>query len=457
MTNNYEDVLCKIKPTDNQFKEIYDFSSKLMKIILDKASDMDLNVECRLVGSVAKKTCLIGKADVDIFMAFDLDYSEDELKSYGLDLGSYCISVVGGKTEKRYASHPYMTGLIDGYEVDFVPCYKIEDASQLKSAVDRTILHTDYIQNHLEEGQEDEVLLLKKFMTSINTYGANYKVSGFSGYLCELLVLAYGSFQDVIESAAYKWGRRLELDLEEYGTSSNFDDPLVFIDPTDANRNVAAALSTQKYNEFIVASRNFLRNPTIDYFRDRSIDVDRKYLHEGFNSRGTYCCVLSFDVPPLASDVIYPQVNKSCKSFTRVSQKYDFGVVKSSYYIRSDNKASIILEYENRTLSNIVMCNGPIVRDRVNGDNFKRKNPDAYILGDKWVVMKKRLYSCVDDMINGLIMEYDMPQLKLGKNVKKELEKGYNLCDIHEHIDRGCGDDFEELYLYLNPYHRLVR
>ena len=457
MTKIYEEVLCEIKPTDEEFKEINDFSSKLMKIILDKASDMGLDVECRLVGSVAKKTCLIGKADVDIFMAFDLDYSEDELKSYGLELGSYCISAVGGESEKRYASHPYMTGLIDGYEVDFVPCYKIGDASQLKSAVDRTIIHTDYIQSHLEEGQEDEVLLLKKFMTSINTYGANYKVSGFSGYLCELLVLAYGNFQEVIESAAYKWGRRLELDLEDYGTSSNFDDPLVFIDPTDANRNVAAALSTQKYNEFIVASRNFLKNPTREYFSDRPIDVDREYLHDGFNRRGTYCCVLSFSVPPLPSDVIYPQVNKSCKSFTRVSQKYDFSVVRSSYYIRSDNKACILLEYENGALSNIDIGYGPIVRDRVNGDNFKRKNPDAYIVGEKWVVMKKRPYSHVEDMINALINEYDMPELKLGKNVKKELKKGYKLCDIHEHIECGCGDDFEELYLYLNPYHRLVR
>ena len=30
--------------------------------------------------------------------------------------------------------------------------------------------------------EADEVLLLKKFMTCVNTYGANYKVSGFSGF-----------------------------------------------------------------------------------------------------------------------------------------------------------------------------------------------------------------------------------------------------------------------------------
>jgi tRNA nucleotidyltransferase (CCA-adding enzyme) len=102
-------------------------------------------------------------------MTFPLDYSEEKLKEYGLLLGEYCINEVGGKAEKRYASHPYMTGLIEEFEIDFVPCYRINDSSQLKSAVDRTILHTDYILSHMSDKQADEVLLLKKFMSSINT------------------------------------------------------------------------------------------------------------------------------------------------------------------------------------------------------------------------------------------------------------------------------------------------
>ncbi len=44
-----------------------------------------------------------------------------------------------GMSEERYASHPYVTGYIEGYYVDFVPCYNIKDSEELKSAVDRTL------------------------------------------------------------------------------------------------------------------------------------------------------------------------------------------------------------------------------------------------------------------------------------------------------------------------------
>ena len=173
----YNDILKEIKPSPKDREEITMLADKLMNIILEHAKTMNIEVTCKLVGSVSKKTSLVNKADIDIFIAFPLEYDEEKLKEYGLHLGKYCIDEVNGKCEKKYASHPYITGHIDGYEVDFVPCYKIKDASELKSAVDRTILHTNYVQKHLTDEEADEVLLLKKFMTSVNTYGANYKVS----------------------------------------------------------------------------------------------------------------------------------------------------------------------------------------------------------------------------------------------------------------------------------------
>lgn len=115
-------------------------------------------------------------------------------------------------------------------------------------------------------------------MTCVNTYGANYKVSGFSGYLCELLILKYHSFEEVLKAASYKWHKHYKIDLENYGTSNKFKDPLIAIDPVDKNRNVAAALSMQKFSEFIVASRNFLDNPNESYFQEKEIQTSKEYL-----------------------------------------------------------------------------------------------------------------------------------------------------------------------------------
>ena len=84
------------------------------------------------------------------------------------------------------------------------PCYKIEDASQKLSAVDRTPLHTKYVKENLKENQKSDVRLFKQFLRGISCYGAEAEIEGFSGYLCEILVIKYKNFKGLIENAS-KW------------------------------------------------------------------------------------------------------------------------------------------------------------------------------------------------------------------------------------------------------------
>lgn len=452
----YDEILADIKPTIEQRKRILKFSDNLMNIILEYAKELNLDVECRLVGSMAKKTSLKSKADIDIFMTFPLEYSEEKLKEYGLLLGEYCIDKAGGKAEKRYASHPYMTGIIEEFEIDFVPCYRISDSSQLKSAVDRTILHTDYIQSHMSDRQADEVLLLKKFMSAINTYGANYKVSGFSGYLCELLILEYDSFENVLKNAS-EWRLHQEIDLENYGTCKNFKDALIAIDPTDKNRNVAAALTMQKFSEFIVASRNYLKNPSLEYFKDRKVKTDRIELINEFNDRNTTCLMLSFNMPQLPTDVIYPQVNKTCNSLEKISNSHDFKVLKAKYYIDDNNRAHILIEYEVATLSKLKLHYGPLVTDVKNTENFIARHPDCYVKDNKWVVLKNRKYTHSIELLEDMLKEENMHMLKLGKNAKEELLKEYELEYINDYIKDMDESEFMDIYTFLHPNYRLIR
>ncbi|MBR0472169.1 MAG: CCA tRNA nucleotidyltransferase [Methanosphaera sp.] len=457
MIEIYNEILKDIEPSLEDRQNVIEFSNKLIKIIMDYSKSKNINIKCRLVGSMAKNTSLMGKSDIDIFMTFPLSYPEEELKSYGLEFGEYCIKKVGGTSEVRYASHPYTTGLIDGFEVDFVPCYQIKDSSELKSAVDRTILHTDYIQSHMTEEETRQVLLLKKFMTSINTYGANYKVSGFSGYLCELLILKYHSFDRIIEEAANNWHNRYKIDLEEYGTSNNFKDPLIVIDPTDKNRNVAAALSLQKFSEFIIACRNYLSDPKMEYFQNRKIHITREELITEFTKRGTKCYVLSFNVPELPDDVIYPQINKTMNSFIKVSEMYDFRIIENNYYINSDNEARIILEYDNDEVSNIKIHKGPQIKYKENGMNFKNKYSNAYIREDKWISVSERKYKNVPEMVDNIVKKENRSILKLGKNVKDEITGNYSLNTVFEVIDQENPEDYEELFMHIYPDYKLRR
>jgi tRNA nucleotidyltransferase (CCA-adding enzyme) len=446
-----------IKPSIDDRRKVLEFSNKLMKIIADYANERNIEVSCRLVGSMAKKTSLMDKADIDIFMTFPLDYPEEKLKEYGLEFGQYCIEHVNGKPEIRYASHPYVTGIIDDFEVDFVPCYNIRDASELKSAVDRTILHTDYVQEHLSDEEASQVLLLKKFMTSVNTYGANSKVNGFSGYLCELLILKYHSFEKVVETAAHKWQNQYKIDLENYGTSSNYKDRLIVIDPVDKNRNVAAALSMQKFSEFIVACRNFLKNPSNEYFKERTINANKDEIIDEFNKRATKCYILSFNVPELPDDVIYPQVNKTMNSFVNVSKMYDFNIIESNYYIDSENKAHIILEYDVDRLSNVKIHHGPLVRYGENGFNFKEKYPQAYIKNNKWIAVSERKYKSVQEMIENIVKEENRSILKIGKNIKDEITQNYEFESIEKTINKDNKEDLENIFMHIHPDYKLNR
>ena len=50
--------------------------------------------------------------DIDIFIKFPLTTSLEDLKAQGLELAQKCIKEANGTYEERYASHPYLTGLL---------------------------------------------------------------------------------------------------------------------------------------------------------------------------------------------------------------------------------------------------------------------------------------------------------------------------------------------------------
>jgi len=95
--------------------------------------------------------------------------------------------------------------------VDIVPCYDAK-SGEWQSATDRTPYHTNYIRARLDKQLRGDVRLLKKFMQGIGVYGAEIKVGGFSGYLCELLIMKYGSFEATLHAFA-KYNKRVVIDI----------------------------------------------------------------------------------------------------------------------------------------------------------------------------------------------------------------------------------------------------
>jgi len=450
---DYQKILSKIKPSKREYHEVNELAVNLISIINDIAPNYDIDAKAVLVGSVAKDTWLAGKADIDIFIEFPLNTKESELKDKGLFLGHECIKKMQGEYELRYASHPYVTGLINGFEIDFVPCYSIEDSSKLKSAVDRTILHTEYVKKNLEEKQKDDVILLKKFMSSIDTYGSEFKVGGFAGYLCELLVLYYGSFNQVLKAASEYWHYGYIIDLEKFNTGSSFSAPLVVVDPVDKNRNVAAALTTQKMAEFIVASRNFLENPKEEFFSKKIIRYDAKSIKKKFNDRGTKTLLLVFKPPEIPADAVFPQLKKTETSLKKIIERAEFQVYGSSYWTNQTNLAIILLEMLVWELPKIKKHTGPYIWSRKHQKRFLDKyGSNAWIEKDQWMVNIERDYCDVELLLRDILSPEKIYLLKSGKHVKKEILNHTEIVDVKHFITSREVDDslLKFLYEYLN-------
>jgi len=453
---NYEFILKDLKPSKEEKEAVNKTAEKVIDFINESCESENIGAEAMLVGSVAKKTWLSGKSDIDVFIHFPLDTNIDVLKEKGLYLGYKTNEAMEGKACEHYASHPYLTCEIDGFEIDFVPCYLIKDGSELKSAVDRTILHTKYIQENLEEKQVDEVLLLKKFMDCVKTYGSEFKTGGFAGYLCELLILKYGTFENLLKEAQY-WKYGTIIDLEDYKTYSAFNDPLITIDPTDKNRNVGAALRLERMVDFILASRNFMNiignsnysnSEKEEKIKEFFKPLEKKHLKDknnnqiidklikDFKDRQSQTLIIEFSIPEISADSLHPQLYKTIESLCEKIENEEFSVFKYDYWTNEIDKCIFIIELNVFTQNKYKIHKGPKIWPKKACDNFieKWKDTPLYPLDDFLVLTKERPFKTAKEFIKYVFTEDNIRLIKVGKNIKNILCTDYQLIEIEEFL-----------------------
>jgi tRNA nucleotidyltransferase (CCA-adding enzyme) len=377
-------VLKRILPTDDEEVRLREVVHELKERLSERIAARGLDAKPILVGSVAKGVHL-HEPEIDMFVAFPPDLPREKLEAEGIALGDILERPV-----RMYAEHPYTRGWYKGFEVEIVPCYRITDATQRLSAVDRTPLHVDYVLGHLREDQATEVRLLKAWTTGIGVYGAEAKIRGFSGYLCELLVLKYGSFRGVLDAARSRWpGTKIEF---ETPAARPFTEPLVVVDPVDGNRNVASAVSAEQLVTFVHAAREFLAKPSERFFFPRPLKpLPLARLKATLRRRGTHVIVISIPAPKITEDVSYPQVRKAHKGILDLLHRHGFTAMNSWSGIEGP-EVLVLLEFEVFRLPKVELHDGPPVWVK-NAEDFlrkwrksKRRVAGPYIRGERWVV-----------------------------------------------------------------------
>ncbi|WP_338740109.1 CCA tRNA nucleotidyltransferase [Haloplanus salilacus] len=383
----------------------------------------DLPVDARIVqvGSTARGTWLAADRDIDLFVCFPPDLDRADLEAYGLSVGRTALP--DGREE--YAEHPYVTGKFEGFEVDLVPCYDVDDATAIQSAVDRTPFHDAYLQERLDPTLAGDVRLFKAFLTGIGAYGSDLRTRGFSGYLSELLVLEYGGFEELLRGAA-DWHPPVRFDPEDHGTES-FDDPLVVIDPTDPTRNVAAVCAPENVARLQHYARDLVADPRDDLFVPADPDpIDADAVRAHLDRRGTTPVAVVFETPDIVDDQLYPQLRKSLDGIADELDRRGFVPIRSTTL--AADRAVLFVELAVDELPAVRRHRGPPVHVREHATGFydAYADGDAYgpfVDGDRYVVERDREFTTPEALLESDAV-FDVA---LGTHVERALDDGYDL------------------------------
>jgi tRNA nucleotidyltransferase (CCA-adding enzyme) len=396
-------VLKKIVPKKSEVKKLEGLAQKTLAMVNEQAAKH--NAYAIIAGSLTRNTWLPGKTEFDIFILFPEEVPEEEMEKKGLKIGKSVIKKLGGKHTIEYAEHPYVCGHFKKEHIDIVPCFEIKSTESLKSAVDRTPFHVRYIEKKLPLELSNEVRLLKQFCTAHGVYGADTKTEGFSGYVCELLTINYGSFLAALKAAS-GWHAGIVIDIEKFHRKEDYDDlkkrfkdqPLILIDPTDSKRNTAAAISPQSFQTLKSAANKFFDRPSERmFFQEKKKPITLRELKNHQKQRDSDMILIKFKPPKVVPDILWPQLRRFAHRIESILRDNEFDVIRKDVYTNEKDLAVVLIELENDKLPAIRKHIGPNIFDDKGSKSFIKKYKDRaingpFVEGEFWVIELPRKF-----------------------------------------------------------------
>jgi tRNA nucleotidyltransferase (CCA-adding enzyme) len=282
-------------------------------------------------------------------------------------------------------------------------------------------------------------------MKGIKAYGAEIRIGGFSGYLCELLVLNYGTFIRVLRAFS-EWTGRAIIDygsiyeVEQKDLERFFEEPLVVIDPVDKGRNVAGSVREEKLNEFVVAAREFLKNPSLEFFYPSDkIAFAAKDLVDLLKKRGSTIVFVRFGKIDAVPDILWGQLYKSQKGLHRVLEQHDFNIIQDSVWSNEEELNIFIFEVEKNFLPEMRRHLGPPIIKKRECERFLKKHLGAVhtvsgprVEEGRWIIDVRREHR---DVVSLLIekLKDDGRRVGVASLVSESISEGFEIL-VNEEV-----------------------
>jgi tRNA nucleotidyltransferase (CCA-adding enzyme) len=364
------EVLKEIRPEQKKVKEVEAFLARLNT----ELRKHKIKAKAVAGGSYAKDTWLSGDYDVDIFVKFDLQYT---------DLSKILSRVLKKfKPIKIHGSRDYYW-VKKELKYEIVPVLDIKKPSDAQNVTDFSPLHVNWV-NRAGKKYKSDIRLGKRFCKVCGCYGAESYIHGFSGHVVDILVIYYKGFIPLLK-ASLKWKPKVIIDY--YGkigkkaefilNKSKIQGPLIVIDPVQPDRNAAAALNLEMFERFISFAKKFLKKPSKKAFEYSRID------HSKLKKKGKLI-LINIVVPSGKED---PVGAKLLKAFEFIAKKLkSFDVTDKGWEWNRKKKAEFWYVLKKDELPSTFELEGPPVAMKQHAKKFKQKHK-------KTIVKKGRLYA----------------------------------------------------------------
>jgi len=468
----------EVTPTAQEKKAFEKVISKAVAVTMEVIKPPGLGYT--LAGSFIRDTWMPDKKEFEIFIMFPENTSREKLEKQGLEVGKQIVDKLNGRYVVAYAEHPYIRATTEGFDIDIVPCYRLKSAKKIKSAVDRTPFHNRWIEKYFPKGLSGEVRLFKQFTKTLGVYGSDTKTQGFAGYLTELLITHYGSFESLAYEASHWQPGRVFIDLQKHhkgGQAKIPDDlrqrfkgqPLIVIDPVDPNRNVAASFTPENFARFVLACERFVKHPSINAFFPKPEKINISQLFKLIEERGSKFLLIQFQRPDVIDDTLWPQLRRTANRLKDIMHEYDFMVIDWGVHSdlfdvkeakskpRHSGNSYMLLELGVWKLPAIRKIIGPPVFIRQRASEFKKKYQrlgKVWVEGDRLAAEVKREFLDARKKLEDTLSdsEKELKAKGIGSYIAKSIagRRGFKILEETQIIDLAKKD--REFGLFLKKH-----
>ncbi len=367
----------KLKPEKQDLTII-----KQLQETLDKQK---IKAKVMLGGSLAQKTNLKGDSDIDLFVKFKEDKNTSDKLEKAIKQLKYPYERIKGSRD--YFQIQKQT------TIEAVPVLEIENHKQAKTIVDVSPLHVAYFNKHANDHLRGEVRLVKQFCKANNVYGAESHIKGLSGHTINLLMLKYKTFNNFITQVT-KWKPKVVIDLEKHHkhpelvlNQSKIESPLIIVDPVQPNRNAAAALSQEKFDELIQTAKKYKKNPSEKFFEKQPIPKAH--------------ITIKLELKEGKKDIQGSKIVKIKEYIDENLKKEEFKPNSKLYF--NDKTATITINPLPKKHEPERIIQGPFMEMMQHTTKFKEKYKKTYVKNNRLNAKIKRKYLKPEELVEELL------------------------------------------------------